>query len=109
MQVRLEFYVFSKGSISPDSLGISKSVDALVMVILGGLQTVGGPIVGAVSFTWLQDYIVRTTEYWRACLGGVILVLILVFPKGIAGSLIDLKAYFSRSLSLNSPKTIEET
>ena len=102
-------YVFSKGSISPDSLGISKSVDALVMVILGGLQTVGGPIVGAVSFTWLQDYIVRTTEYWRACLGGVILVLILVFPKGIAGSLIDLKAYFSRSLSLNSPKTIEET
>jgi branched-chain amino acid transport system permease protein len=78
-------FAFSKGSISPDSLGISKSVDALVMVLLGGLQTISGPILGAVSFTWLQDMIVRETPYWRACFGGVILLLVLVFPSGLAG------------------------
>jgi branched-chain amino acid transport system permease protein len=80
-------FAFSKGSISPDSLGISKSVDALVMVLLGGLQTISGPIVGAVSFTWMQDIIVRETQYWRACLGGTILFLVLAFPSGLVGFL----------------------
>ena len=35
-------YAFSKGSISPDALGISRSIDALVMVLLGGVQTLSG-------------------------------------------------------------------
>jgi branched-chain amino acid transport system permease protein len=78
-------YAFSKGSISPDSLAVGRSVDGLVMVLLGGLQTVTGPIVGAVSFTWLQDTVARSTEYWRAMLGGIILLLVLAFPQGLAG------------------------
>ncbi len=78
-------YAFSKGSISPDSLAVGRSVDGLVMVLLGGLQTLSGPLVGAVTFTWLQDTIARNTDYWRALLGGIILVLVLVFPMGLAG------------------------
>jgi branched-chain amino acid transport system permease protein len=78
-------YAFSKGSISPDTVSIGRSVDGLVMVLLGGLQTLAGPIVGAVTFTWLQDAVARNTDYWRALLGGIILVLVLVFPQGIAG------------------------
>ena len=78
-------FAFSKGSISPESLHVSRSVDGLVMVLLGGLQTLIGPWVGAVSFTWLQDTMARNTEYWRAMLGSVILILVLLFPQGIAG------------------------
>jgi branched-chain amino acid transport system permease protein len=78
-------YAFSKGSISPDSLAVSRSVDGLVMVLLGGVQTLSGPLAGAVTFTWLQDTIARNTDYWRALLGGVILLLVLAFPQGIAG------------------------
>ena len=78
-------YAFSKGSISPDTISVSRSVDGLVMVLLGGLQTLSGPIVGAVTFTWLQDAVARNTDYWRALLGGIILLLVLVFPQGIAG------------------------
>ena len=78
-------YAFSKGSISPDSMAVGRSVDGLVMVLLGGLQTLAGPLVGAVSFTWLQDTVARSTDYWRALLGGIILLLVLVFPQGIAG------------------------
>ena len=78
-------FAFSKGSISPDALGVAKSVDGLVMVLLGGVQTVAGPLVGAVSFTWLSDVIARSTDYWRALLGGIILLLVLAFPQGIAG------------------------
>jgi branched-chain amino acid transport system permease protein len=79
-------FVFSKGSISPDALGVSKSVDGLVMVMLGGVHTLVGPLVGAVTFTALQDSLTRSTDYWRALLGGSILLIVLLFPQGIAGS-----------------------
>jgi branched-chain amino acid transport system permease protein len=81
-------YAFSKGSISPDStMAVSRSIDALVMVLLGGVQTLSGPVVGAAVFTWLQDTIARGTDYWRAMLGVTILVLVLAFPQGIVGAL----------------------
>ena len=80
-------YAFSKGSISPESLSVGQSVDGLVMVLLGGLQTLAGPVVGAFSFTWLHDVVARNTDYWRALLGGIMLFLVLLFPQGIAGSL----------------------
>eukprot|EP01036_Dinobryon_divergens_P040288 gene40288-53255_t len=80
-------YAFSKGSISPESLSVGKSVDGLVMVLLGGIQTLAGPVVGAVTFTWLHDTVARNTDYWRAMLGAIILILVLLFPQGIAGSI----------------------
>jgi branched-chain amino acid transport system permease protein len=78
-------FAFSKGSISPDTIHVARSVDGLVMVLLGGVQTLTGPIVGAALFTWLQDVVMRQTEYWRALLGFTILALVLAFPQGIAG------------------------
>ena len=78
-------YAFSKGSISPETLAIPLSVDGLVMVLLGGVQTVSGPVVGAAVFTWLQDTVARNTDYWRALLGAIIIALVLVFPQGIVG------------------------
>jgi branched-chain amino acid transport system permease protein len=79
-------FAFSKGSISPDVLGVNKSVDGLVMVLLGGVHTLAGPLVGAVTFTALQDSLARSTDYWRAVLGGSMLLMVLVFPQGITGS-----------------------
>ena len=81
-------FAFSKGSISPDStMAVSRSIDALVMVLLGGVQTLTGPLVGAAVFTWLQDAIARNTDYWRALLGAAILAMVLAFPQGIVGAL----------------------
>lgn len=78
-------FAFSKGSISPEAISVSRSVDGLVMVMLGGIQTLFGPVAGAAVFTWLQDVVARETDYWRALLGAVILALVLLFPAGIAG------------------------
>lgn len=89
-------YVFSKGGISPESLHVGKSVDALVMVLLGGIQSLSGPVVGAVGFTWLHDTVARHAEYWRALLGGLILLLVLLFPQGIAGYAKSLRRYAAR-------------
>ncbi len=78
-------FAFSKGSVFPDAMAIPRSIDALVMVLLGGVQTLSGPIVGAAVFTGLEDEIIRRTDYWRAILGVVIIVLVLAFPLGIVG------------------------
>jgi branched-chain amino acid transport system permease protein len=78
-------FAFSKGSISPDTLSVSRSVDGLAMVLLGGLQTMTGPAWGAALFTWLEDMLSRDIAYWRAAIGAVILLLVLVLPQGIAG------------------------
>ena len=79
-------FAFAKGSISPETVSVGRSIDGLVMVLLGGIQTLTGPIVGASVFALLQDTIMRQTEYWRALLGGVILLLVLAFPSGIVGA-----------------------
>ena len=80
-------FAFAKGTISPDLAWVSRSLDGMVMVLLGGLQTLSGPIVGAAIFTWLQDTIMRQTPFWRGLLGLVILLLVLAFPGGIVGAL----------------------
>ena len=82
-------YAFSKGSVSPEVMGIPRSVDGLVMVLLGGVQTLTGPVVGAAVFTWLQDEVARRIEFWRAVLGFIIIVLVVVFPQGVVGWLKD--------------------
>ena len=79
-------FAFAKGSISPETISIGHSIDGLVMVLLGGIQTLAGPIVGATVFSVLQDTVMRQTEYWHALLGGIILVLVLAFPMGLVGA-----------------------
>ena len=78
-------FAFSKGGVAPDTMSVTKSVDALVMVLLGGVQTLAGPVVGAAAFTWLHDTVARNTEYWRALMGATMLILVLLAPQGIAG------------------------
>ena len=78
-------FAFSKGSLSPETLSVPRSVDALAMVLLGGVQTLTGPLWGAALFTWLDDAVSRSFDYWRAAIGAVILLLVLAFPQGVAG------------------------
>jgi branched-chain amino acid transport system permease protein len=81
-------FAFYKGTISPNLAEISRSIDGMVMVLLGGIQTLVGPIVGAASFALLQDTIMREgATFWRGLLGAVILLLVLVFPGGIVGTI----------------------
>ena len=80
-------YAFSKGSISPSTISIAQSTDGLVMVLLGGVETLTGPVVGAAIFTWLRDVVARNTEFWRAVIGLVILLIVLLFPQGLVGGL----------------------
>lgn len=80
-------FVFSKGSISPNSLQMTWSLDGLVMILLGGAQAWLGPIVGSSIFTVLKDSLARESIYWGGMLGVTILILIQLMPMGIVGTL----------------------
>ncbi len=79
-------FALAKGSVFPAYADISRSVDALLMVLLGGVQSMAGPIVGALAYTGLYDWLLQSTALWRLVLGFAIVLLVVAFPEGIAGA-----------------------
>ncbi len=77
-------YVFSKGSVFPDEMAITRSFEFLLMVLLGGVDAIMGPIVGPAAFIWLHNTISRI-DFWQFILGIIFIVLVVAFPQGIAG------------------------
>jgi branched-chain amino acid transport system permease protein len=61
-------------------------VDALVMVLLGGVETVSGAIVGAIVYKALSIWLVSQTEWSKLVLGGFIVLIVVAFPRGIVGT-----------------------
>ncbi len=62
------------------------SVDFLAMILLGGMQTVMGPVIGAAAFHSIKDVFMPLTDYWRFFLGASIIALVLIFPRGLGGA-----------------------
>jgi branched-chain amino acid transport system permease protein len=81
----------------PDNLGIPLSIDGLVMVLLGGVDTVSGGIVGAALYRSLSIWIISHTDYSRLALGLLIVVLVVLFPKGIVGAFESWRARAARA------------
>jgi len=85
-------FAFAKGSIDPTLISISMSVDFLVMTLLGGVQTVVGPLVGAAAFHSIRDLLMPLTDHWRLLLGLAIIAIVLAVPRGIVGGAMLLRA-----------------
>jgi branched-chain amino acid transport system permease protein len=58
-----------------------------VMVLLGGVETVSGAVVGAIVYKALNIWLVSQTDLSKLVLGGVIVLIVVAFPKGIVGML----------------------
>lgn len=80
------------GFVNPSMMSWHHSGTVLVMVILGGLGTLHGAILGAFALEILHAVIEARTEHWLLVLGGLIIVMVLTLPKGIAGLLERLTA-----------------
>jgi branched-chain amino acid transport system permease protein len=70
---------------SPSSMSWIVSGDLIVMVVMGGMGTVVGPVVGALVFLGLEEVIKAYTEHWMAVFGIVILVMAMFGKRGIVG------------------------
>ncbi|HET9208731.1 MAG TPA: branched-chain amino acid ABC transporter permease [Burkholderiaceae bacterium] len=89
------FGLFNRG-VFPDFAYWSKSAEVLIMAILGGMGTFWGPAIGAAALTLLNHQITSVTRYWPMVLGVVLIVLLFVFPGGIAGALGALRVRLKR-------------
>ena len=76
-------YASYLGFISPDASSFMVSFTALINVIIGGMATLAGPIVGTVIITFLMEYFQTFVEYATLMMGVVLLIFIIYLPGGI--------------------------
>src|SRR6185437_6396086 len=85
-------YALLNNFADPRMLHYSLSGDFVIMAVLGGMRTFWGPLLGAVVFVVLQDYISSVTVNWMSFIGLMIVAIVLFFPRGLLGLLRQRKA-----------------
>jgi branched-chain amino acid transport system permease protein len=88
-------WAMHRGFVNPELLGWHRSAEALLMILLGGLTTLHGPIVGALAFTALGEVAQIVTERKLLVEGLVVLLAVIALPRGLSG--IDLPRIFLRT------------
>lgn len=83
-------------SVHTDMFFWTTSGEVILMSVLGGINQFFGPFVGAVSIILIEDIVGAYTEYWSLIIGTIILLMVIVFPKGIVGEFIDLTSKFRK-------------
>lgn len=78
-------WAHTNGHVSPETVVLTTSVDALLMVVLGGAGTLVGGIIGAGIVFALREYLSTLVPWWQYVLGGVYVLTILYLPMGLMG------------------------
>ncbi len=78
-------WAMTEAFVSPELLGWHRSALALLMIVLGGVGTLHGPILGAIGFAVLGEVAGLITERQHLVEGAVILAVVLLLPRGLAG------------------------
>ena len=80
-------YVYDFGFVSPGTLSLQQSAEALLMVILGGAGTLAGPVIGAAVITLVRLVASTYVDRWFALLGAIFIAVVLFMPQGIVPGL----------------------
>ena len=76
-------WAHTNGIISPEDVVLTMSVDALLMVVLGGAGTLIGAVIGCAAVLAMREYLSTLVPWWQYVLGGVYIATILYLPGGI--------------------------
>ena len=71
--------------VSPSMMHWSRSGEIMMMVILGGIGTLFGPVLGAAAYLILESVLSRLTEHWQALLGPILILVVLFSKAGLLG------------------------
>jgi branched-chain amino acid transport system permease protein len=80
-------YALLNNFADPTSLHYNLSGVIVIMVVMGGMRSFWGPLVGAAIYVVLQDYISSMTENWMSFVGLLFVLVVMFFPRGILGML----------------------
>ena len=78
-------YALLNNFVDPRALRWDLSGNFVIMAVLGGMRSFWGPLVGAVIFVVLQDYVSSMTENWESVIGVFFVLIVLFFPRGVLG------------------------
>lgn len=78
-------YALLNNFVDPRALFWGQSGNFVIMAVLGGMRSFWGPLVGAVIFVVLQDYVSSQTENWESFIGLFFVLVVLFFPRGVLG------------------------
>jgi branched-chain amino acid transport system permease protein len=70
---------------SPQDLHWILSGNFVIMIVLGGMRSFFGPLIGVIVFVVAQDYLSSITGNWMTFIGMMFVLIVLLFPKGILG------------------------
>lgn len=97
------FYAHLVGYLGPETFGLHRSVEALVMAVVGGLGTLAGPVLGAIVFTYLPEKLQIFSEYQFMVYGLILLLSFVVLPRGLAGLLLPRPRFAKAVVPLPAP------
>ncbi|MGB6915971.1 MAG: branched-chain amino acid ABC transporter permease, partial [Pseudolabrys sp.] len=78
-------YALVNNFADPKGLHYSQSGDFVMMAVMGGMRSFWGPLLGAVLFVVLQDYLSSVTINWMSFVGLLFVLVVLFFPRGLLG------------------------
>jgi branched-chain amino acid transport system permease protein len=78
-------WAHTNGIVTPEDVVLTTSVDALLMVVLGGAGTLIGGVIGSAIVLLLREYLSTLVPWWQYVLGGVYVLTILYLPTGLMG------------------------
>ncbi|CAM3696108.1 ABC transporter permease [Polaromonas hydrogenivorans] len=88
-----------KGAVFPSLAAVATSVDALLVVLLGGVHQLWGAVVGSLVLTYLGAELGREVTYWRGLLGVFIMLIMVASPSGLLGLLSRLAGWRQRAIA----------
>lgn len=76
-------YAIQFGFVNPEIASWHQSGNAMLMVILGGVGSLAGAVLGAFSFVLLAEWFSTLTKHWQLLMGGFIIVAVALLPRGL--------------------------
>ncbi|MES2787306.1 MAG: ATP-binding cassette domain-containing protein [Pseudomonadota bacterium] len=103
------FYAHLVGYLGPESFGLHRSVEALVMAVVGGLGSLSGPVLGAIVFTYLPEKLQFFADWQFMVYGLLLMVSFVLLPKGLAGLLLPRSRYIKASAQTGAQKLADKS
>ena len=91
------FYAHLVGYLGPESFGLSRSIEVLVISIVGGMGSIAGQAVSAAFFTFLPERLQGFAEYQFIAYGIILTFSLIALPRGIAGLLFNPPRFIKRA------------
>ena len=101
-------WAHTNGHVSPETLVLTTSVDALLMVVLGGAGTLVGATIGAAIIFGMREFLSTLVPWWQYALGAVYVLTILYLPSGVMGIPARIRQARARSQAKAAARSSEE-